>query len=693
MAVISGYDPNNPNKDSADNTATSTAMPATASSSPSATSAAPQTPKQTPSSGFQNFQQFSQANQQSGQRIGNLINNSVQQQAKQVGATTQSGDSTNAVQAEKDRIAQGVARVGSMVAPVANPDTSNQRQNYASAGATTSPDYISQPYLADRALPTNFSGTGSPGQNPINNITPTETFASLFTDPNAGAEDQVNMGLADWASKLATGATDSTNINNRAMAAYGLAGQQLSDLQSKQQQLNSESGRMQMLQDLLGKSGNYTSPASRLDQSLFQTNTNQLSSVLGGAASAYNSQNKNLSDAQANKDVLLGQLATAATQGKTDVGNLAKTGLSDLDTALTSTLGSTKEKQAATIKDIQDQFNSQTFDPEVAAKLGIGDSTTLFNILGNKSHQQQIADTDENKKFNADKQANITNLQNQLDNYASTGNDQVDSFGKAQLQTKLDKAKQQADQHSYQTVYDNAENANKYYSTSDPNQLKKSNVIDSAGLQKYAALSKLMGNDAGSFDYQKIGKVDPAYELKSDDFKQALSSLYENRAKEAETGSISGHGEDSYYDSFGRSHGTSADTNVAMKDLLDLNALRQGAAGIKDNIGKNTARVNEPGVELADPSKVVSGAAKGSVMGGIPGAIAGAVAALPGVDKFITGMGDNLAKTLTGTDRQGDADKAARIHAYENAQGNWQNYLQQQGYRDQAHIRKALQGK
>ena len=567
MAVIAGnYDPNNPNQ---------TQQPAQGTATPSTGSTAPTQPVQqkTPSSGFQNFNQYAQANQQSGQRIGNLLSSNVQQQAKTTQASTEAGNVGNAVQAEKDRIQQGVNKVQQAV-------------------------------------------TGNQG------------FGSFFQNENASAPEQVNQNLSSWANQLATGQTNKQQLQTQSQAAYNTANQQLADLNTKANLLGTEGGRFQFLQNILGKSGNYNTPASRLDQALFQTNTKQLSDVLNASNQAAQSQNQLLQQAQTNTQQQLNDLTAAAAAGKQQVVDLSQQGLSDLDKALVQQQSDAINKRTADIDSIRKQMATEHFSQDTANQLGIGRGTTLFNILkGNAGKYVSEADP------NAITKQNVIDA-NELQKYAAlqkmlgqdTGSFQYKDIGKVDPSYTL-----QGDQFKKDL-------AALYNQRAD--QAAKDTIVGH-GSDTYESGWDLFGGTQYSRTNQYTG-ANVSNMIDPNQLRQAAQTF---QAMSAPSQTVTGP--------------TQSDWATTGYD-----AQRQA------QVGGAQALANAPAAILTQNPAAV-----------IPGAL-----------NFAEGMFSGLLNQLNafGNDRRGGAERAAKRNSITDLQNKWNQYLQNQGYSDTAYIDEML---
>lgn len=554
-----------------------------------------------PSSGqFQNFQNYQQANKQSGQRIGSLLASNVGQQQQSVQASAEaakSGMQTGA-QAEQQRIQEGLKNVRE---------------------ANASNDY-SKFFNKDQAQ--GFGVQSQTGYNPV------------------------TTQLADWAQKLSTGQTNLAQLQQQAGSSQNLAQRQQQELQRRQEALGTESGRFQMLRDILGKSGSYSNPAQRLDQALFQTNTKQLSDVQNKAMQQVAAGQKTLEQAQADIQTAAQQLKTeseGATKqlfGSDQEEGLLKQGMSSFENRLTTAQKEAQEKRKSEVEDIKKQFEEESFTEGTAGQLGIQEGTTLFNIL-----------------------------------------------------------KDQA-------------NKDKYLQTTRPEDIAKKDVVDLNKLEQYSALQKMLGVDPSQFAYQKTGTVDPSYTLQGQQFQKDIRDLYEQRAKEAESDVLTGHGQSNYISGYTMINPLNWRTDRSNVDVYKQAAVKQliDAQTIRDQI-KNLGTVNTPTGTLQseneltlDPESInrqklaasgMGNAVKGAISGSKLGPQAALVAALPGLadvgKSLLADMASHL--NLFGMGGRGQATRDATANAIGDLQQQWQNYIQKQGYQDTAKIRKDIQGK
>ena len=170
MAVIQGYNPNDPDKNKQQPAGgASTSSTASQASGPTSTPQAQN--KSQPSSGsFQNFGNYAQANKQSGERIGNVLSQNIQGQAQNVRASSGAvTEQQTAAQKEQDRIKQGLEQVRGAV------NTGQGFQQFLQPGPATNAPVPQQ------------------------------------------ADNPVYSNLADWAQKLSTGQTDAQQIQKRTL--------------------------------------------------------------------------------------------------------------------------------------------------------------------------------------------------------------------------------------------------------------------------------------------------------------------------------------------------------------------------------------------------------------------------------------------------------------------------------------------
>ena len=608
-------------------------------------------------SGTQNFQQYAAANKQSGQRIGNLIGSNVQQQAQSTQASTEAGDVSKAFTADKDRIKNDLAKFQGIAAPPPSQHNIQPNKQPISIDKSTPVQPVAdlatlvrnQKYQQLEATAQQPADLPADATNQILNPRPAVTkpaaptgYASLFQDPTLGAEQQVNASLADWANKLASGQTQAGQLGQQSSQAYNTAGQKLAGLQDTQQNLNTEAGRFSLLQNLLGKSGTYSNPASRLDQALFQTNTNQLGNIQKSAQQLALEKQNALQSAQQLTDTQLADLKAAGLEAQTTTKDIAQKSLTGLDTELTARLDATKGLQKSQQEDILKQLQSGEMTEDTAKTLGIGEGTTLFNLLKDDNSKQYI---------------NNANIE----------------------------------------------------------ALRKSNVVDSDALTRYAALQKMMQNDPSQFAYTKLGKVDPAYTLASEKFRNDLGARYNERANQAEQDYISGQGASEYSHGFANmQHDTErAALGANIKDMISTQQLRDASKTLAAmNAPTQTATATDSArYSSADQDRVLQGmqnAAAGAISGASTGAKASAVipalaplgtsagaivGAIPGLVQAGAGIVNNFADAIYGGDKKGHARREAYKQAQANLQGSWDRYLANQGYNDSVRIRKALENK
>jgi hypothetical protein len=250
-------------------------------------------------------------------------------------------------------------------------------------------------------------------------------------------------------------------------------------------------------------------------------------------------------------------------------------------------------------------------------------------------------------------------------------------------------------------------NRDKYLQTTKPEDITKADAVDLGKLEQYSALQKMMGIDPTQFQYQKTGKIDPSYTLQGEQFQKDLRDLYEQRAKQAESDVLTGHGQTNYISGYTlvnpfhlRTDRTNVDSykQAAVNQLIDAANIREQAKTLGtvstptgdlqaqqgvtlDPESANRFKLGAQGVAKAITGAVTSG---GNPLGFIPGLLDVGKSAIAGLASQLN---------LFGMGGRGQAMQDAERNAISDLQQQWQNYVQNQGFQDTAKIRQALQGK
>lgn len=571
------------------------------------TSAAPisspmgaQPPAKPASSGqYTNFGNYMQSNQNAGQRLSNLLGSNVQQQGQAVADTvSNTGNVKNAVTAENDRISQDLDKVNNAVKNTQGGDYSgfNQFLNYNQSNAPQS------------------------GTTDTSNTNP------------------VYAGLNQNIQQLVNGGSQAQQLGGQAQDIFNRAGQQLQGLNTSQQLSATEGGRQQLLRNMLGQGGTYGQGANVLDQSLLAGNSGRLNGLLTSINNTAQGAQNGLGTAQTDVANQLQGLQQNALGAQQQVGTLAGQGLGTLDTTLGTAAQQAEQQRQQQQLDILKQFGSETFNQGTANQLGIGEGTTLFNLLKGNGQNYGVTDA-----------ANLGQF------------------------------------------------TNNPYLNLNQSQVGKANVINDPQLQAYAALQKMTGAAPESYAYNKAGVVDPAYNLNASQFDKDLSQKYQDAATAAGQDVIGGQGAQMYsYGPFSGQHDVArANVNANVSSMLDPNQIRQAATtfaamnqpGALQNNGVNA-------IENQDPTQNI-GKALGSIGKGVPGAAVGAAMSnpigvvgslLPGAINGVGSVINNLSDTLSGNNTRSTSQIDANNQALANLRQNWQNYLQNKGYTDTAKI-------
>ena len=538
-------------------------------------------PKQQSSGQFTNFQNYAQNNQQAAGRLNNVLNTSVNQQGQQIQDTT--ANTTNqaktSVQAENDRISQGL-------------------------------------------------------QN-VNNAQSTGNYSNFLN--NTPGQSTTQQGLADWAQKLSTGATTQADIQNQFNTGVSNAQGMQNNLQQQQQLLGSGSGVNTLLNNLLGSSGTYGRGAGALDQALVVGNSNSYNNLLSNAAQQVQQGQQGLTGAQTDVTGQLSALGQNALQAQQTAQGQATAGLDALNTTLQNSAATTEQQKQNAQLAMLNEFNTGTFDANTAAALGLGQDTTMFNMLQGNNQNYNITDA------------------SKLGTYA-----------------------------------------NSPYLSLDQSNITKQNMINQGQLEQYAAQQKMLGNNnqTNNYEYSDVGKGPGNYlDVNAGQFQKDLSSLYNQRADQAAQDRITGHGDYQYthglfHDQVDR---RSADVNKAVSDMIDPNQLRQMANQF-GTVGTQHMTLGNDGISTGTSdamrgfsgSGAVQGAASGAMKAGVPGAVVGGV--VGGIGGSIMQSINSLGDRMWGNNDGDAAQNHANAVAASQAQGNWNNYLQNQGYNNQAQI-------
>lgn len=617
MASIQGFDPNDPNKNNQPALGTG-ASSQVQTQGPSTTQNQPA--KGTSSGSFQNFGNYSKANKQAGEKVGNVLSQNIKGQAQSVRSSTGAiQEQQTAAQKEQDRIKQGLEKVRGAVS------TGQGFQEFFQQGPATNAPVAGQ------------------------------------------ANNPVYSNLADWAGKLSTGQTDAAKLQQQAEASGLTAQRQLGQLQNQQQNISSEAGRFQLLKDILGKTGGYSNPAARLDQALLQTNVGNLNKVIKDTQQSVVNEKQALQTQRDAMGTELSNLDAAKLaslkelRGDDTQTGLLSSGLGNVDTALAQQQIDATTARKASQEDITKQFSDQAFAEDTAGQLGIGEGTTLFNLLK-----------------------------------------------------------------------ESPEAYKKYVSMANPEGIEKSNVINENQLTQYAALQKMLGKDSSEFAYKGVGKVDPAYQLQGNLFKQDLGNLYRSRADQAESDIITGQAKEHYVHGLFNSvtDQVHALSQARARDAIDAQTIRDAAKQFdfskdtdilgelsnvqedvlardsqKDAITRGVGRLGQIGATAltGGAAGALGGAmGAGSTFAGSAGTAAIKSAAkgggnlvgdvIGGVGGIINEFADMIFTGGGAADKKRHATQQAREHARQDLQNQWQNYINSRGYMDTASIRKALGG-
>lgn len=559
---------------------------------------------------YTNFNNYMQANQNSGQRLSNLLSSNVQQQGQAVKNTTDtSQDVTTAIGAENKRISDDLGKVQGAVQNGQNGDYSGFNQfldysqnNTPQGGATT---------------------TAQAGQAAQPNTNP--TYA----------------GLNNNIQQLVSGQTQGAALGQQANNIFNTAQNQLAGVQTNQSLGQTESGRQQLLQNMLGQGGTYGQGNNLLDQALISGNNGNLSNLLNTLNSTTQNAQNSLGNAQTAVGTGLTGLQQNATAAQQQLPGLANQGLSTLDTQLGTAATTAEQQRQQQQLGILNQLNTQNFNQDTANQLGIGDQTTLFNILKGNGQNYNITDA-----------ANLGQFAN-----------------------------------------------NNPYLSLNQAQVNKSNVINNPQLQGYSALQKMLGTSPEAMAYNQAGTVDPSYNLNAKQFDTDLGAKYQAAADAANKDTIGGYGEQHFHHGLFNMTDDVARANVskAVNQMVDPNAILAAAKNFSalGQPSQDQTPGNMQAGQFRDVSNVsqalgnislgrtAANAGAGFASGGPVGAIVGAAGSLvPAVGAAINSLTDSLGNNNNMATSQQNANDAAMA----NFKQNWQNYLNSKGYTDVAHV-------
>ena len=333
-----------------------------------ATSPGANAPKQAGSGQYTNFNNYTQNNQKNASNLNNALSTNFQQQGQQAQNTISNATNSVAqgVQSENDRITQGLNTINS---DATGGDFSN--------------------LLVPQSSTSGVNTTGVQGAATNANPGTSNVTASQNTQSNP-----INMNLVDWATQLATGATNATNIQNAANTQLNTATNQIGNLQTNQGLLQTTPGVGTLLQNILGGRGTYTQGSNALDQALVTGNSGNYTNLLNNANTQLSSAQAALANGQQLTTDQINALNTNAQQAQQNVQDLSNTNLNTLNSDLTSTAAQDQANRQAAQASILNQFNTENFDQTTANQLGIGNNAILFNVL--KTNNQNYSNTPSN---------------------------------------------------------------------------------------------------------------------------------------------------------------------------------------------------------------------------------------------------------------------------------------------------------